>query len=212
MTVIPTDNDVILGRGRGNWRSPGNKKYKIVILQHLQRYSDAPQRKDKSLVINDVMKHMMSTGARFLKKENGIWVQLTEKKTREKIAHAVRDFHSRWKKGKVDFEGHIEQGSSSSRKVSSVRSQNITTNVIPTIQLPLQPRLPSVSSAGVAVAAAGVANQNFQETKNQETPHGMLSEHHQMIQYATKKEDASPFEITDSKIQSHLLFNSPDYC
>ena len=203
MAVVPTDNDVILGRGRGNWRSPGNKKYKIVILQHLQRYSDAPQRKDKSLVINDVMKHMMSIGARFLKKENGIWVQLTEKKTREKIAHAVRDFHSRWKKGKVDFEGHIEPGSSSSRQVSSVRPQSVTTNVIPTIQPPLQPRF---------VTAAGVANQNFQETKNQETLYGMLSETHQMIQYATKKEGGSPFAITDSKIQSHLLFNSPDYC
>jgi hypothetical protein len=98
MVGCPTNDDIICGRGRGAWTNPGNVKFKKVIEDNLQRYSDACRRKEKSLVIDSVVNTMLSRGARFVKQENKCWYDISKKEAREKTAHAIRDFQSRWKK------------------------------------------------------------------------------------------------------------------
>jgi hypothetical protein len=98
MVGLPMNDDIICGRGRGAWTNPGNLKFKKVIEDNLQRYSDARRRKEKSLVIDYVLNTMVYGGARFVKQERKVWYHISKKEAREKTAHAIRDFHSRWKK------------------------------------------------------------------------------------------------------------------
>ena len=114
----PKANDIILGRGRGIWRTPGNIKFKAVVVANLQTYSDAKGRKEKSKVVDRVLQETMAGGARFLKQKNDLvggdeWVQVSLKEAREKVAHALRDFHSKWMKDKPKFESiyRLEQTS-----------------------------------------------------------------------------------------------------
>lgn len=92
---LPTDADIICGRGRGVWTHPGNLKFKLLIEHNLQAYAQAERRKEKSLIINHVLDTMMLSGARFVKKERSVWYVIDEKEAREKTAHAMRDFLKR---------------------------------------------------------------------------------------------------------------------
>ncbi|KAL3938627.1 MAG: hypothetical protein SGBAC_006504 [Bacillariaceae sp.] len=92
---LPTDADIVCGRGRGIWTHPGNLRLKLLIECNLQAYSQAVRRREKSLIINHVLDTMILTGARFVKKERSVWYVIDEKEAREKTAHAIRDFLKR---------------------------------------------------------------------------------------------------------------------
>ncbi|CAJ1943241.1 unnamed protein product [Cylindrotheca closterium] len=92
---LPTDVDIVCGRGRGVWSHPGNLKFKLLIECNLPAYSQAVRRKEKSLIINHVLHTMILTGARFVKQQRNVWYALDEKEAREKTAHAMRDFSKR---------------------------------------------------------------------------------------------------------------------
>ena len=96
---LPTDADIVCGRGRGIWTHQGNLKFKYAIESNLEAYSQAVRRKEKSNIINHVMNSMLLTGARFVKKEDNIWCELDENQAREKTAHAMRDFLKSRRKG-----------------------------------------------------------------------------------------------------------------
>lgn len=92
---LPTDADIICGRGRGIWSHPGNLKFKYLIESNLHAYSQTVRRKEKSVIINHVLDTTILMGARFVKKEQNVWYAVDEKEAREKTAHAMRDFLKR---------------------------------------------------------------------------------------------------------------------
>ena len=94
---LPTDDDVICGRGRGIWTNPGNLKFKRIIEENLHRYSSAISKKEKMTVIESVYELMIVNGSRFLKEEYGLYYEINKKDARQKTARAIRGFYKRWK-------------------------------------------------------------------------------------------------------------------
>jgi len=95
--VIIGPYDILSGRGRDSYQNVGNRRFRVTIAMSLQRYIDASTRLEKSKVILSVVDLIRSSGGRFLKWINnrsgdgGYWVELNERRVREKVGHALRD-------------------------------------------------------------------------------------------------------------------------
>eukprot|EP00980_Cylindrotheca_fusiformis_P024507 scaffold11977_cov107-Cylindrotheca_fusiformis.AAC.2 len=89
----PTSKDILCGRGKGNLRHEGNQYFMHVIRANLQRYTDAPKRIDKSLVVSLIVSSLKDEGYNFVRQETKTrrWFQLSEPQVHEKTGHAIRD-------------------------------------------------------------------------------------------------------------------------
>ena len=84
--------DILCGRSSTAFNNIGNRRFRMTISFNLKRYLDAPTRSDKSVVIWNIVKLLKEdVGARFLKTTKNGYVELSEKKMREKVGHALRD-------------------------------------------------------------------------------------------------------------------------
>lgn len=81
------------GRGKGNLRHEGNQYFMKIIRANLQRYTDAPKRIDKSLVVSLIVSSLKDDGYKFVRQDtkSRLWFQLSEPQVHEKAGHAIRD-------------------------------------------------------------------------------------------------------------------------
>jgi hypothetical protein len=71
-TVIPTDKDVLCGRGKAFFHHEGNKIFRKIVDNMIGRYLKAERKSEKSKIVIAISDEVMKTGARFLKrKEKG---------------------------------------------------------------------------------------------------------------------------------------------
>lgn len=85
--------DIICGRNNGAHDWVGNRRFRITIMMHLKKYTEAPTREEKTHVIKSVIELMLEgVGGRFIKKVgDNMYVRLKDKQIREKVGHAFRD-------------------------------------------------------------------------------------------------------------------------
>jgi hypothetical protein len=87
----PTQFDVICGRGRGNFRHPGNRRMLRLFHQNKGRYR-AGTKLQKTLIGNEIVSDIRNSGGRFLKRgEDGSWAEVGEKVALRKVCHGIRD-------------------------------------------------------------------------------------------------------------------------
>eukprot|EP00980_Cylindrotheca_fusiformis_P001594 scaffold363_cov56-Cylindrotheca_fusiformis.AAC.13 len=124
---LPTKNDIICGRGRGSFSQPGNLNLQKVIERNFKSYVDASRKKEKSLFVESVLDTMLSTGARFVKKEqDGLWYEIDRKAARNKTAHAVRDH---WKKLGPENRSSCKRHGKTTRRAFSAPSSTLSTDL-----------------------------------------------------------------------------------
>jgi hypothetical protein len=100
LTPIPAEQiglfDVLCGRDKAAFNNIGNRRFRITVSLSLERYLNAPTRKDKSIVIKSVVTMVRKNGGRFLQllsseNEQTSYIELNEKQSHEKAGHALRD-------------------------------------------------------------------------------------------------------------------------
>lgn len=100
--------DIICGRNNGAHNWIGNRRFRVTIMMHLQKYTESPTREEKTQVIKSVIELLLDkdgVGARFIKKVGeGVYERLKDKQIREKVGHAFRDMISLQEKGADDLE------------------------------------------------------------------------------------------------------------
>lgn len=87
--IVPTDKDVLCGRGRTNFYHEGNKRFREIVGKNLQTYLSAPSRTMKSRIVRSIADEILEGGARFLKyNENGSmqWHESGINVAREKVS------------------------------------------------------------------------------------------------------------------------------
>ena len=64
-----------------------------IIRANLQRYTDAPKRIDKSLVVSLIVSSLKDDGYNFVRQDTKTrrWFQLSDPQVHEKTGHAIRD-------------------------------------------------------------------------------------------------------------------------
>jgi hypothetical protein len=97
--------DVICGRHKAAFNNIGNRRFRFTVSLALERYLRAPTRKAKSLVIARLADLVHANGGHFFELQNqggstsdGVgggptwqWVELSRKKSHQKVGHALRD-------------------------------------------------------------------------------------------------------------------------
>jgi hypothetical protein len=88
--IIPTDKDVLCGRGKTNFLHEGNIKFRQHVGANLEAYINAQTRSQKSALVKAIADYVLKQGGRFLKLEKGVWYDGGVKTAREKVC-AIRD-------------------------------------------------------------------------------------------------------------------------
>lgn len=83
-------NDVLCGRGGETNQHPGNVYYRTLVKARQVAYLQA-RRSDKPRIAASVVKIIREVGGRFLKRYGGCWVDVGDKKAREKTSQALRE-------------------------------------------------------------------------------------------------------------------------
>eukprot|EP00538_Stauroneis_constricta_P000832 CAMPEP_0119546672 /NCGR_PEP_ID=MMETSP1352-20130426/984_1 /TAXON_ID=265584 /ORGANISM="Stauroneis constricta, Strain CCMP1120" /LENGTH=548 /DNA_ID=CAMNT_0007591393 /DNA_START=53 /DNA_END=1699 /DNA_ORIENTATION=+ len=90
--VIPTDGDILMGRGSALLQHPGNKYFRSLIAELFPMYN-AANRTEKYQITKDVIERIrQNKGGRFLRRrgDDGGWEEAPWSVAREKAAHAFR--------------------------------------------------------------------------------------------------------------------------
>ena len=89
----PTDLDVLLGRGGGANKHPGNIKYRKEVEKIKPRYCHVRTKTGKTDMSYAVVNHVYQYGGRFLEKDRqqGMWFLADPKKARKKCSQALRE-------------------------------------------------------------------------------------------------------------------------
>lgn len=71
-TIIPTDNDVLCGRGKTHFFHKGNVKFREIVGAHLGAYIQVRNRAQKSEIVRKTVREILGQDIRFLRKRKGI--------------------------------------------------------------------------------------------------------------------------------------------
>ena len=99
INFTPGPYDVICGRGKDAKNHQGNKKYKQIIQQFLQKYAQVDTKYEKSVIVSQVIDIIRTNsskhsggGGKFIKQHSdGRWYQVNDQMVREKIGQGFRD-------------------------------------------------------------------------------------------------------------------------
>jgi hypothetical protein len=98
--IVPTDFDVLLGRGKSNKNWPGNKQFQIMINSNRELYFSGLTQYEKKTMTSEIVQSVMKKG-RFLKldKKTRQWMPISAETARTKVAHALQ-YRNRQRTGK----------------------------------------------------------------------------------------------------------------
>jgi hypothetical protein len=107
-TFQPGPYDVICQRGQTPYKHIGNRRFRIMIENHVAGYANAPTKGDKSLLvisIVDTIRQLSPNGGfvKFCKKQNR-YVEIGDNLAREKVGHALREIMNGKKKAAIGKE------------------------------------------------------------------------------------------------------------
>jgi aromatic ring-opening dioxygenase LigB subunit len=95
---VPTDKDVLFGRGERSNKHAGNKEYLAKVELKEEFYRAAKTDMEKRTIVRDIVKEIHDQGGRFLEKEEALpkrWFEAHPEEAFMKVAQAFRDKKSR---------------------------------------------------------------------------------------------------------------------
>ncbi|CAJ1947931.1 unnamed protein product [Cylindrotheca closterium] len=91
--ILPTPNDILLGKGRPYQEHPGNIAMNDIIDKFREEYTSCKTRTEKTAMSQSILETIRKQGGRFLikkSKDDDLWVVATDAKARDKVAHSFR--------------------------------------------------------------------------------------------------------------------------
>ena len=125
--VIPTDIDVLCGRGTYAYKHPGNQQLRASISAHAHEFGACQQRKEKTAIIQRVIRGVTDGGGRFLKlnPDSDTWYDGGMDAAKYRVGVAFRDAlrpQNKERKSKTLNQKNIEKRDYSlSAKMSDLR-------------------------------------------------------------------------------------------
>lgn len=91
--VVPTDLDILSGRGGKSNHHPGNKRYREEIENFRAAYANLSDKDDKTDMSRMVVDYVHKYGGRFLEIDRSTrsWYIITDAKARRKVSQALRE-------------------------------------------------------------------------------------------------------------------------
>ena len=170
----PGPFSVICARGKKAKNHSGNQHYRMILQQHVGRYSKASSKLEKSLVVSEIVESVRfavanckssssnpSCGGAFVKQQkDGTWLEVSDEVAREKVGANLRDMlhsqyksstKSKWRRRKNEIATKFESIVSSNDRVRQRTKQlmdEMAAAAATTKQAPQQGAEASSSSSG----------------------------------------------------------------
>lgn len=92
ISIVPTDTDVLLGKGTPINRHAGNVAFRELIRQHHERYDTTPEG-SKHLVAKEIVDNLLNQGWRFLlwQLSSKVWEEVPIRRAYLKAQQTLRD-------------------------------------------------------------------------------------------------------------------------
>lgn len=88
----PNPYTVLCGRGREYYDSIGNRRFRVLVGQYLERYSHARTKAEKTRLVWNVVETIRTAGGGFVQRTiRGDWYDIGEDAAREKVGAQFRD-------------------------------------------------------------------------------------------------------------------------
>lgn len=94
MIDLPSNNDVLLGKGKPIQEYRGNQKLSLLVDTLVLQY-DTLSKSEKTALAADIVNKVKASNGRFLTKDSGIWIEVSDDMARDKVSHMFR--HQRQK-------------------------------------------------------------------------------------------------------------------
>jgi hypothetical protein len=119
---LPLASDVLLGRGRPIQEHAGNMRLKAIVDEYLSTYHTATNTKIKTKITADIVHLIKKTSCRFLSKESGVWIEVSDDVARDKVSHLFRarkkDYTPKKRDSKEDSVGKCRSSASPDPELS----------------------------------------------------------------------------------------------
>ena len=105
----PDDTAIICGRGKACTASAGNRRLKNIVKAHIEQYSRATHKTDKTKTVNsilDTVRGIHNDQGMFVRKHDDGWWEVEDTIAREKVGCMIRDIlHTQYRSSsKAKFE------------------------------------------------------------------------------------------------------------
>ena len=94
MIDLPSNNDVLLGKGKPIQEYRGNQKLSLLVDTLVEQY-DTKSKSEKTAMAAEIVHKVKASKGRFLSKDSGIWTEVSDDMARDKVSHMFR--HQRQK-------------------------------------------------------------------------------------------------------------------
>ena len=91
--LVAASADVLLGRGSGYFNHMGNIRYRGLVEERRQIY-DRSSKAEKKRLAEEIILIIENNGGRFLRGDDGSWIQIDRKSKLQKIGHSFRALRS----------------------------------------------------------------------------------------------------------------------
>lgn len=90
--LSPRTNDVLCQRGRAAFAHEGNLYFRAIIDARMPCYQAAHDRIKKSLIVAEIVQHILNRGGRFLKRNanKDHWTVASQRDAKDKVSYALR--------------------------------------------------------------------------------------------------------------------------
>mmetsp|Transcript_87484 Transcript_87484/g.131231 ORF Transcript_87484/g.131231 Transcript_87484/m.131231 type:complete len:468 (+) Transcript_87484:35-1438(+) len=88
--ILPSTDDVLLGRGKPLQKHPGNLRYHHIIETYNEQYEKA-MKLEKTNISKWLVEQIQDAGGRFLKQDDVAWVEIDDDAARYKVSHTFRN-------------------------------------------------------------------------------------------------------------------------
>ena len=90
---VPSDNDVLCGKGTKYYNHTGTKRFRMLIAKHLDMYLSLERKREKDMLFRKIAGGIRDVGGLFLRKDDQTddWIDIGDKMARQKVRFALRD-------------------------------------------------------------------------------------------------------------------------
>jgi hypothetical protein len=88
---LPRNHDVLLGKGKPIQEYTGNRRLHGLVDEQLSIYHGfSNSKKEKTALSAEIVKMVQKVSGRFLSKESGVWIEVSDDIARDKVSHMFR--------------------------------------------------------------------------------------------------------------------------
>jgi hypothetical protein len=126
---LPTKFDVLCGQSRICANHTGNRRFQVVLDIYSPKYEAAKSKQDKMMLTKEIVSCIATSGGRFLKFNDGMWVEISSVTARDKVSHALRTKVQSWKRHQEEPSPATPKKRGSMRKRRNIRRRSVPSAV-----------------------------------------------------------------------------------